>query len=190
MCRTRLAKNTGCKNSASAHHRTTLSDYIFATIVKQQHLLHKESPPRHNMVNFAPLTAEISWPVWGTPANFDVFRVLASLLHQRRSTEVNQTLHGVWRSPGLVHYIYIFGGSCLLTEFCRMQNSHCVQVLTSILAALLHGIRSAGVIQTLRRGTRKFGRYHHVVLPYCHRIFGRLFVKRFALCYQTEVLPS
>jgi len=24
----------------------------------------------HNMANFGPLTAEIRWPVWGTPANF------------------------------------------------------------------------------------------------------------------------
>jgi len=44
------------------------------------------------------------------PTNFNVFRVLASLPHRRRSTEVNETLHGVWPSPGLVHYIYIFGG--------------------------------------------------------------------------------
>jgi len=35
----------------------------------------------HNMVNFGPLAAEISLPVWGTPANFNGFRVLAALLH-------------------------------------------------------------------------------------------------------------
>jgi len=33
------------------------------------------------MVNFSPLTAEICWRVWGTPANFNGFRVLATLLH-------------------------------------------------------------------------------------------------------------
>jgi len=33
------------------------------------------------MVNFGSLTAEIDWPVWGTPAY---------LLHRRRSTEVNK----------------------------------------------------------------------------------------------------
>jgi len=33
------------------------------------------------MVKFGPLMAEISWPVWGTPANFSWFRVLAALLH-------------------------------------------------------------------------------------------------------------
>jgi len=65
----------------------------------------------HNMVNFGPLTAEIFWRVWGTLANFNRFRILASLVHQRCSTEVNKTLQDVWTSPGLVHYIYIFRGS-------------------------------------------------------------------------------
>jgi len=50
-----------------------------------------------------------------------------------------QTLH-VWPSPRLVHYIYIFGDSCPLMEFCLLQNSLYVQLLRSpILAALLHG---------------------------------------------------
>jgi len=44
--------------------------------------------------------------------------------------------------------IYIFEGSCLLTEYCQVQNSLCVQVLRSpILAALLHGTRAVGVNQ-------------------------------------------
>jgi len=33
------------------------------------------------MVNFGPLAAEIISLVWGTPANFNGFRVLAALLH-------------------------------------------------------------------------------------------------------------
>ena len=37
------------------------------------------------MANFLPLAAEIGWRVWGTPANFNGFRVLAFLLHRRRS---------------------------------------------------------------------------------------------------------
>ena len=61
----------------------------------------------HNMMNFCLVTAEIDWWILGTPANFNGFRVLASLLHRSHSTEVNQTLHDVWQSPGLVHYIYI-----------------------------------------------------------------------------------
>jgi len=35
----------------------------------------------HSMVNFGPLAAEIDPVVWGTPANFNGFRVLAALLH-------------------------------------------------------------------------------------------------------------
>jgi len=64
------------------------------------------------MANFGLLMADIGWRVWGTPANFNRFRVLASLLQRRRSPEANQTLHDLWLSPGLVHCIYIFGGSC------------------------------------------------------------------------------
>jgi len=35
----------------------------------------------HNMANFGQLAAEIDPVVWGTPANFNGFRVLAALLH-------------------------------------------------------------------------------------------------------------
>jgi len=103
----------------------------------------------HNMVNFGPLSAEIGVRVWGTPANFNGFCVLASLLHRRRSTDVNQTLRDVWPSHALAHYIYISGGCCLLTEFQQLQNPLCVQILRSpILAALLRGTRAVGISQT------------------------------------------
>jgi len=45
-----------------------------------------------NMVNFGLLTAEICWRVWGTPANFNGFRVLAALLHRTLVVGVSQTL--------------------------------------------------------------------------------------------------
>jgi len=84
------------------------------------------------MVNFSRLAAEIFSLVWGTPANFNGFRVLASLLQRRRSTEANQTLRNVWPLPGLVDYIYTFSGCCSVTEFCQVQSSLCVlQVLRS-----------------------------------------------------------
>jgi len=38
----------------------------------------------HNMVNFGLLAAEIGSGVWGTPTNFNGFRVLAALLHVLR----------------------------------------------------------------------------------------------------------
>jgi len=109
----------------------------------------------YNVANFGPLTADICWRVWGTPANFNRFHVLPSLLQRCRSPEANQTLHDVWPSPRLLNYIYISGGSGTMTEFCHMQNSFYVQVLRSlILPALLHGTPAAGVSQTLWRGTR------------------------------------
>ena len=37
----------------------------------------------YKMVNFGPLTAEIVSLVWGTPTNFNGFRVLAALLHSQ-----------------------------------------------------------------------------------------------------------
>jgi len=46
----------------------------------------------HNMVNFGPLAAEIDPVVWGTPANFNGFHVLAALLHGILVVGVSQTL--------------------------------------------------------------------------------------------------
>jgi len=45
-----------------------------------------------NMVNFGLLTAEICWRVWGTPATFNGFRVLAALLHSTLVVRVSDTL--------------------------------------------------------------------------------------------------
>jgi len=87
------------KKSPSEHHPTSLSGYIFATkacignrkkkLVKQQYI--SSTCPR-NMVNFGPLAAEIVSLLWGTPANFNGFRVLAALLHGTPVVGVSQTL--------------------------------------------------------------------------------------------------
>ena len=61
----------------------------------------------HSMLNFGPLAAEILSLVWDIPANFNAFRV--SRFGFVCSTEVNQTLHYVWPSPGLVRYITLSG---------------------------------------------------------------------------------
>jgi len=45
-----------------------------------------------NTVKFGPLAAEIDLVVWGTPANFNGFRVLAALLHGSQVLGVSQTL--------------------------------------------------------------------------------------------------
>jgi len=56
----------------------------------------------HNMVNFGLLTAEACWRVWGIPANFNGFCVLAALLHGTLVVGVSQTL---WRWTEVATYI-------------------------------------------------------------------------------------
>jgi len=88
------------QKSSSGHHCTTLSGYIFATKARidnwKENLLstNMSSTCPYNMVNFGPLAAEIGLPVWGTPANFNGFRVLAALLYSSQVVSVSQTL---WR---------------------------------------------------------------------------------------------
>ena len=83
--------------SPSGHHPTTLSGYIFATKAcidnRKKNLLSSNISPTcpHNMVNFGPLAAEIVSLVWGTPGNFNGFRILAALLHGTLVLGVSQT---------------------------------------------------------------------------------------------------
>jgi len=57
-------------------------------LVNQQYLL---TCP-YNMVNFGPLAAEIVSLVWGTPTNFNGFRILAALLHSQ-TVALNRGCH-------------------------------------------------------------------------------------------------
>ena len=45
-------------------------------------------------MTFGILASEIRWRVWGTPANFNGFRVLAALLHCTAVVRVSQSLQG------------------------------------------------------------------------------------------------
>jgi len=116
-------------------------------LVKQQYLFHMSL----QYGELGSLMAEIDWWVWGTSANFNGFRVLASLLKQRRLAEVNQILHNVWPSPGLVHYIYIFAPNGILPG-AKFTLRPSLKLRYPILAALPHGTRAVGVSQTLQRG--------------------------------------
>jgi len=73
-------------SSRRLHVYYTSTGYIFATkaridnwkkLAKQQYLLHMSL----QYGELGPLVAEILSLVWGTPANFKGFRVLAALLH-------------------------------------------------------------------------------------------------------------
>ena len=102
MCCTRLAGNAGPKiiaqNSPPGHHPTTLSGYMSSQLrhvsTIEKNTLNSSISPTcpHNMVNFGPLTAETRSGVWGTPANFDGFRVFTALLHGTIVLGVSQTL--------------------------------------------------------------------------------------------------
>jgi len=97
----RIAENTGPKKVAKNRHLGTIAQLCRAIssqprhvstigkrLVKQQYLLHMP----HNIVNFGPLAAENVSLVWGTPAYFNRFRVLAALLHGTPVVGVSQTL--------------------------------------------------------------------------------------------------
>ena len=75
------------------------------------------------MVNFGLLAAEIVLLVWGTPANFNRFCILAALLHGTLVVGVSQTaafsigrhLYSAGRPSGwaLVHISSLFMLSCV-----------------------------------------------------------------------------
>jgi len=138
------------KNSPSGHHRTTLSGCIFFATKECVH--NRKNPLNsnisstcsHNMATFRPLMAEISLPVWGTPANFNGFRVSPSLVQRRRSPEANHTLHDVWPSPGLVHYIYIFGGSCPWRNFAKCKLTLRPSLVISYIGSVIARHNSSG----------------------------------------------
>jgi len=101
MCCMRLAEIQDAKSRHhSGHHSTTLSaissQLRHVSTIGKKNLLISNSKiscicPR-SMGNFGPLAAEIGSGVWGTPANFNGFRVLAALLHGTLVVGVNQTL--------------------------------------------------------------------------------------------------
>jgi len=100
MCRTRLAENTGRKKIAIlAPSHNFVGLYLRSRGMYRQlekNLLDSDTssicPCPHNTVNFGLLTAEIYWRIWGTPATFNGFRVLATLLHGTLVVGVSQTL--------------------------------------------------------------------------------------------------
>jgi len=101
MCCTRLAANTGRKNDAKNRHLGTIPQLCCAISSQLRHVStigknllssNISSTCAHNMVNFGLLAAEIASGVWGTPATFNSFRVLAALLHGSQVVSVSHTL--------------------------------------------------------------------------------------------------
>jgi len=100
MCCTRLAGNTGRKMTQKV--AICAPSHNFVGLNLRNKGMHRQpeknlfssniSTCPHNMVNFGPLAAEIVSLVWGTPSNFNGFRVLTSLLHGTLVLGISQTL--------------------------------------------------------------------------------------------------
>ena len=175
MCCTRLAGKYRTQKWRKNRHLGTIAQLCRAVSSQLKHVsrtgkrLLKSNISctcLHNMANFGPLAAEMGSGVWGTPANFKRVSRLA-FVTARCSPEANQTLRDVWLSPGLVHYIYIFGGSWP-DRIWPGANSLFAQVLRwPISVTSLHGTPAADVSQTLQRRIqgmelRNFRRGHHL----------------------------
>jgi len=179
-CCTWLAENAGCKKSPKIWHVHTIAQLCPAVSSQLRHistirknLLNSNisSTCPHNMVNFDPLMAEISLPVWGTRANFNGFRVLALLLHWHRSSEANQTSQDVWPSPGwYIILVYTFLGalapwqnfaSCKIhfaskSIFLLYWQPYCTALEQWPSAKLWHGTRN-GITELSQRAPPIFG---------------------------------
>ena len=89
MCAARGSLQIQDAKSRQNRHLGTIVQlrYIFPTKARidnrKKNLLssNTSSTYPYNMVNFGTLAAEIVSLVWGTPANFNGFRVLVALLH-------------------------------------------------------------------------------------------------------------
>jgi len=101
MWYTRLAGNTERKNDTKNRHLGTIAQLYRAVSTQLRHVStigknflssNTSSICPRNMVIFGPLTVQIGSGVWGTPANFNGFRVLAALLHGSLVVGVSQTL--------------------------------------------------------------------------------------------------
>jgi len=163
MSCTRLAQNTGCKQSPKIHHMGTVAQLCPAISLQPMHVstIGKKTCQTaiHMSSQYGELRPTSGWDLLvslGHPSKFQPvsrlgFVTAATSLTGDQRSKLCATLGQLlgWCT------IYTFWGSCPLTEFCQVQNSRYVQVLRSpILAALLQGTPAAGVSQTLRRGTR------------------------------------
>jgi len=164
MCCTRLAENTGRKNDSKNRRLLTIAQLCRAIssqlrhvstigkkLVKQQYLLHMFSQYG-------------GWDLLASLGHPNKFQQVSRLGFVTAATPLTGGQPNFARCLAVswLHYIYIFEGSCHLTEFCPVQNSSYVQVLCSrILAALIHGIpaKLCGVLQGMELPNFRRGRH-------------------------------
>jgi len=97
----RLAGNAGPKKTPKNRQLGTIAQFCRVISSQLGHISTIEKKPLKtnispispsNTVNFGLLAADIGSGVWGTPANFNAFRVLAALQHGTPVAGVSQTL--------------------------------------------------------------------------------------------------
>jgi len=102
VLRTALAENAGPKKLPKIGHLSTIAQLCRAISSQLRHVstigkitCEAAIPPQHVLTIWwtcSPLAAEIGPVVWGTPANFNGFCILAALLHGTVVVGVSQTL--------------------------------------------------------------------------------------------------
>jgi len=90
-CCTRFAENTGRKKVAKNRHLGSIAQ-ICRAISSQLRHVSTIGKKRVKQQYVPTIAAEIGLPVWGSPANFNGFHVLAALLHGSQVVSVSQTL--------------------------------------------------------------------------------------------------
>jgi len=135
VCSTRLAEKYRtqkiAKNSPSGNHRINLSGYIFASKVCIDNRKNvKQQYPLHMFSQYGELRPITGWDRFTSLGHSRKFQRVSRLAFVTAATSLTggqpnfpRCLAVSW--PGTL-YIYIFGRSCPLTEFCPVQNSlHC-----------------------------------------------------------------
>ena len=131
MCCTRLAENTGRKKNRQKFAICVLShNFVGLCLCSLGKGMYRESEKSllnnnistspDSMVNVGPLMAEIGSGVWGTPANFNGFRVSASLLN-RRQPNFARCWAVSWACTLYIHFFALLPPNGILP----VQNSLC-----------------------------------------------------------------
>jgi len=186
MCCTWLTGNTGRKKIAILAPSHNFVGYIFGIKAcidnLKKNLLNSctSSACPDNMVKFGILTAEICWRVWGTPANFNGFRILAVLLHSTLVVGVSQTLRRwtegatyIWQGGHHVGHWPTFLVSVLFWRYVPVQGTGTFFKLQAkfVKISLRHG---ASVTCTSTFFVSKNGPTSFVVRLFCSECWLRL----------------
>jgi len=169
----------GCKNLPENRHLGTISQLCWATSSQLRHIStigkkllssNISSTCPHNMVNFSPLAAEVDLVVWGTPANFNGFRILAAFLHGTLVLGIVPHSSSTWTYPLCCVLVYCAKLPCKIEtvhNYKALSRAHTSTTVSSIsnrcadsnpLTLILQSIINCFLIHSLRipQTSRKF----------------------------------